>query len=148
MPAGTTIITVKRALLDRLDSQPGLDGVLTSYGDPGAQGRKELISVGDVRVGEQSPVNLRATPSRREENYELEVTVAVIGKATNEKNETRCVELVHEIEEVVSNDPTLGGVPGLLFVVVSEMSLRTDQTGDGPVTTAIVTLDVKARMLS
>lgn len=148
MPSGTTLVSAKVALVERLNSRPGLDGVLVSYGDPGAQGRRELISVGDARFSEQSPVHLRAAPSRREENYDLDVTVAVLGKPTNEKNELRAVELVHEIEETVSDDPTLGGVEGVLFATVSEMSFKTDQTGDGPVTTVIVTLEVKARLLS
>lgn len=148
MPVGSTIVATKQALIDALNDRPGLDGVLVSYGDPGDQARKEMIWVGDIRIGSQEPVAIRATPIKREETYELWVNVTVAGKATNEKNEIRALELVHEVEELLSVDPKLSNeVDGLLWAIVTEMSLSTTQGGDGPITTAVVTVEVKARLL-
>ena len=148
MPVGSVIVTTKKALIDALNDRPGLDGVGVHYGDPGAIAGKEVIWIGDVRVADQEPVAIRTAPIKREEVFELWVTVDVFGKANAEKNETRTLEIVNELEELLSTDPKLSGsVEGLLWALVTEMSLKTDHTGDGPATRAVVTVQVTARLL-
>lgn len=148
MPVGSTIVATKQALISLLNSRPGLDGVLIHYGEPGDLARKETIWIGDVKVADQRPVAIRATPTKREEVFELWVTVDVNGKANAEKNEIRAIELVNEVEELLSIDPKLSNeVEGLLWAIVTEMSVTTDQGGDGPITRALITVEVTARLL-
>lgn len=146
LPAGTTIVAAKRALRDLLKARPALDGVLVNYGDPAERGRREQVWLGRVRQADQEPVALRSGTRTRDEVYELWVHVDVASKATAEENEARAVDLIREVESVLANDPKLGGTEGVLFAVVTEMSMNTVETGDGPSTSAVLTVTVRARL--
>jgi hypothetical protein len=146
MTPGTTIVAVKRSLRDRLKARHGLSGVLVNYGDPGERARREQIYIGEVRTPEHEPVAIRAGTRKRDETYELSVHVQCASKVQPEANEVRLVELIHEVESELAEDPTVGSVPGVLFAVVSELSFRTLETPDGPVSAAVVIVTVRARL--
>ena len=54
--------------------------------------------------------------------------------------------LADAVEEVVADDPQLSNLTGLLYCQVSEMSMSTVETGDGPATTVTLTINAKARL--
>jgi hypothetical protein len=147
--AGTTMVAVKQALVDQLGALPALADAFVSYGHPGERGRKELIWLGDVRIGDQEPVAIKAGRRRREESYELELNVEVAGtKLAPERSELRAVELGTVVEEYLADHPMLSPpVAGVLFVVVTGATLRTVDTSNGPVSRLTFTVQVKARLL-
>jgi hypothetical protein len=144
---GTTIVAVKRALRDGLALRPALQGVLVNYGDPGDRGRREQIWMGRIQRADQEPVALRQGRRKRDEDYDLWVHIDVASKVTPEDNEARAIEIVQEVESLLADDPSIGNVPGVLWAVVSQMRLNTVETADGPSTSAIVTVNVRGRLL-
>lgn len=147
MPSSSTIVATKRALVMALQTRPALNGVLISYADPGAKGRKEQVFIAEVRNADQEPVALRTGTRKRDEEYELDVYVDVLSKASAETSEERTMELVAELEEFLANDPKINNTPGVLWAVVTDMRMKTAETGDGPSTRCIVTVTVRGRLL-
>ena len=147
----TTMAAVKRALVARMRERPGLSGVHVVYGD-GDGRRRESIRLGPTSEGDVEAVAF-AGPGRRrrEETYEVEVIVEVIGKRTPEDNEDRAVALAGEVMDLVAGNPKLAGpqdegVPGVAWVIASASSLDTTETTDGPRSVLTLTLTVKARL--
>ena len=147
MATTSTMVAVKAALVNVLRGRPGLDSVLISYADPGDKGRREQAFFDEVRASEQRSVSMKAGRKRRDEEYELDLVVDVSSKTTPESVESRCLDIVSELEDVLALDPTIGGTDGVLWALVSDLRLKTLETGDGPVCRAIVTITVRGRLL-
>lgn len=146
MATTSTIIPAKLALVDALKSRPALNGVLISYADPGDKARREQMFCSEVRVSEQSPVALRAGRRKRDEEYELDMLIDCSSKTTPETSESRCMELVAELENELAEDTTIRATDGVLWATVADMRLKTAETGDGPTSRATVTITVRGRL--
>jgi hypothetical protein len=146
MATTTTIIAAKTALIDALKSRPALDGVLISYADPGDKARREQMFCSEVRSSEQSPVALKQGRKKRDEEYELDILVDCSSKTTPETAESRCMELVAELEDELAEDTTIRATDGILWATVTDMRLKTVETGDGPISRATVTITVRGRL--
>jgi hypothetical protein len=146
MATTSTIIPAKLAIVSSLKARPALTGVLISYADPGDKSRREQIFCSEVRVSEQSPVALKTGRRKRDEEYEIDVIVDCYSKTTPSSAETRCMEMVAELEDELADDTTIQGTDGILWATVTDMRLRTTETGDGPYARAIITITVRGRL--
>jgi hypothetical protein len=101
----STIPAVKAALRQRVADR--LPGVQVSYGQPMDTTRqREVVWVGSVSGTQTVPV-ITGGRKRREEDYTITVTVAVVRpRGTPEDAEARLFDL--------ADDPSLGGVDGLV----------------------------------
>jgi hypothetical protein len=146
MATASTIVPVKQELVAALRSRPALQGVLITYADPGDKGRREQMFCSEVRVSEQNPVALRAGRKSRDEEYEVDLIVDCASKASPETAEARCMEMVSEVEDELAEDTTVRGTDGVLWATITDMLLKTVETGDGPVARATVTITVRGRL--
>lgn len=146
MTPTSTIVPVKAGLIQALRGRPGLSGVLITYADPGDKGRREQMFCTDVRRAEQEPASFRSGRKHRDEEYELDLVVDCSSKTSPEATEARCMEMVAEVEDELAEDQTVRGTPGVLWATVTDLRLSTQETGDGPVSRALVTITVRARL--
>tara|TARA_R110000803_G_scaffold79437_1_gene145049 strand:+ start:723 stop:1172 length:450 start_codon:yes stop_codon:yes gene_type:complete len=147
--ASSTMYAVKTKLLTLLQDDAGLSAVQVTYGDPGGAMRRESIFMGDINSSDQFPEVLASGRRRRLEEYTLDVHVFVQSKAAGlQEAEQRAVSLASTVENVVADNPQLGGtVSGLMFAECSGMSMSSAEAGaDGPVVETIVQFLVKARL--
>lgn len=142
----STIVPAKKALASALRLRPALEGVLVAYADPGDKGRREQMFFAEVRQADQDPVALKAGRRRRDEEYELDLIVDCSSKPSAEAAESRCMELVAELEEELAEDTTIHATPGVLWALVTDLTLKTAETGDGAIARAVVTITVRARL--
>lgn len=146
--AGSTIVAVKQALVTQLKALDGMGAVSVSYAHPGERGSKEILYCGAVRNGDHEAVALKAGRRRREENYDLDIEIAVSGtRLTEARSETRAIVIGTLVEEYLADNPTIGDVPNVRFVVVSGIEMQTITTTNGPLTQLTLTVSIKARLL-
>ena len=146
--ASTTIYSVKSTLLTKLKADSDLSGIQITYGDPGQAARREFIFIGDVTASGQDPESLSSGRRRRIESYTLDVIVSVQSKPQGlQENEQRAVVLASAVENVVTDNPTLSSLDGLMFIECSGMSVSSNEAGaDGPHSQITVHFAVKARL--
>jgi hypothetical protein len=145
--AGSIMASFKSTLLTQLQAASGFSGVQVSYADPGEAMRRECVYLGDIDSGSQIPESFSTGTRRRIEDFTLDVFVAVQGKPTSSSAEVRAVALANVIDDVVANDPQLGGLASLTFCEVDGMSMVTNEAGvDGAHCVVTVRIHVQARL--
>ena len=145
--AGSIMVTFKEALLTQLQAAAGFSGVQVVYADPGEAMRRECVFLGDIDGGTQVPETFSTGTRRRVEDFTLEVLVAVQGKPTASSAETRAVALANVVDDVVANDPQLGGLASLTFCEVEGMSMTTNEAGiDGAHCVVTIRIHARARL--
>lgn len=122
------------------------DAVPVSYGEPGDLGRSEHIWIGATASIDQEQRALAATPTKRVEDFTFPLMIEVIGYTTARACEAQAAALSQVIETLVAADPTIGGVDGLLWMMVTAIELDTSEHVDGPRTTLELTMAGKARL--
>jgi hypothetical protein len=102
------LIAAKNIL--RVDGDP----VQVSHGWPGEAMENESIWVGAVE-GELLVPTMRAGRKRRQDEFTVDVWVlaGIPGNGTAEEAEERCELLVYAVDDVIADDPHLGGLDGL-----------------------------------
>ncbi len=145
--AGSIMASFKSTLLTQLQAAGGFSGVQVVYADPGEAMRRECVYLGDIDSGSQTPESFSTGTRRRIEDFTLDVFVAVQGKPTASSAEVRAVALANVIDDVVANDPQLGGLASLTFCEVDGMSMVTNEAGvDGAHCVVTVRIHVQARL--
>ena len=145
--AGSIMASFKSTLLTQLQAASGFSGVQVAYAEPGESMRRECVYLGDIDSGSQTPESFSTGTRRRIEDFTLDVFVAVQGKPTPSSAETRAVALANVIDDVVANDPQLGGLASLTFCEVDGMSMTTNEAGvDGAHCVVTVRIHVQARL--
>ena len=145
--AGSIMATFKSTLLTQLQAASGFSDVQVAYTEPGESMRRECVYLGDIDSGSQVPESFSTGTRRRIEDFNLDVFVAVQGKPTASSAETRAVALANVIDDVVANDPQLGGLASLTFCEIDGMSMVTNEAGiDGPHCVVTVRIHAQARL--
>ena len=146
--AGTIMASFKAQLLTELQAHSTLSSIQVAYADPGGAARRECVFLGDISNNQHDPESISSGRRRRIEDFDLEVFVFVNSKPRSSPQdcEARAIVLADAVEEVVADDPQLSNLTGLLYCQVSEMSMSTVETGDGPATTVTLTINAKARL--
>jgi hypothetical protein len=145
--AGTTAAALKSALKTQMSAEGALSGVPISYGEPGDLARAEHIWITSASDGEQQIANFKSGRKRRDETYSLSIVVEVSSMGRAETSEARAVVLGTAIEEMLADDPKVNSVTNLLWCVVESFALDTQESGEGPRTTFILTLQARGRLL-
>lgn len=118
MATTSTVVTVKRKLVDLLDAELS---VPVTYAWPGKSTSSEAVFLGphpetsDIRIDADSQIpTMKAGRKQRTESYSVRVTVWVFRPDLTvegaETCETRAFELFAEIEDVLADDTSLGDV--------------------------------------
>jgi hypothetical protein len=141
----STVPAVKKALYDALTA--GLGGVQVSYGHPSAAlVERQVVYVGDVQMDYSVPV-MRAGRQPRQEEFTVEVIVNVApARGEPSEAEAEAFALLAAVEDVVADDPTLGGVDGLLWVRFDSGRVVTDLGPEGPICLIAVEVACAARL--
>lgn len=144
--AGTSMVTVKRAIFTKLQEVIP-DGAKVYYGDPG-DGRKDVVWVGDLVLGDIEPTALRAGRRKRDEDYTIYIFVEVTGTGRDvAKSEDRAIELGILVEEMLADDTTVQGSVGTGWAIISGERLVTVTNSDGHRTQLRYEVSVKSRLL-
>lgn len=141
MSTTSTLVTTKAALLDLLTTE--LAGVQCSYAWPGPDTANESVFLGrhpgltgDL-LGVSSAYNshiptIKAGRKQRQESYEIDVTLFSfrpdLTAAGAQTAETRGMELLAGLENVLATDPKLG----LTSIQWAQLA-RVEITGAGPI---------------
>lgn len=142
----STVPAVKSALVTLLTSQ--LPGIQVKYGRPADnQLARECVYVAEAVGNHRIPVFKGTGRKPREERYSVEVVVAVIQERGEVSvSEARAFELLEAVENVVADDPTLGGVDGLIHAIAGDWETVADQTVGGPAAVIRFNVDCLARL--
>lgn len=81
----------------------------------------------------------------RYEDFETAVEFNVTAMSTPDTNEDRAFELVAAVENVLAEDPTLGGVDGLLWAIPTSMSAGSEMTGAEGTPLTVIQLVISAK---
>ncbi len=133
----TTIAGFRRELVDLISTT--LPTVQVEYGAP-VSARSEVVYLGATVPSDHQQAGLKDGRRHRREDYTTLLRIEVASKVDYPENEARCVEIAAAIESALANDHTLGGaVPGVLWVVVTEMTMA---SAIGPQKTPITTIEM------
>lgn len=105
----SVVPTVRQAIVDRLRLRAGLSGIQVEPTHPGAAIEEETIFLGDAHDGKHEIANLKAGRKSRNEEFTLDVYVAVLtpGNSATEA-EQRAFALLGEVESMLADDPRVG----------------------------------------
>ena len=130
---------VKAALVSLLT--PALSDAQVSYGRPAdSQLARDCVWIGQALGADTIPV-LGSGRKVRQQEYSVQVVVWVAKpRGTVQEAEERAYELLEEVEDALADDPSLGGVDGLIHATAGSWEAQADQALEGPF--ALITLDV------
>lgn len=139
--ATSALPALKAGLKTLLQAEPGLSGVLVSYGWP-KDPRRELIVLADAEIVQayrgigaaiQSPA-----PAKRED-IDLTVLVSVVGETTAQQAITeRSLTLLGHIETALRSDPQVGGAVEVAQLTRYRVEELVNDTAREARTTAVV----------
>lgn len=144
--ASSVALRLKQALVEELGKVSALSGVSISYALPADRLHTELVWLGDFS-SRHEPEVMKAGRVLRMEEAELELHIWVSSMARPESAEERAADLGQAVEEMLADDPKVGGVDGLLWCYVSGYSLTTDMTAERPHAELSLTLTCRGRLL-
>lgn len=123
--ASTTVVDVRRWLVELFREQGDLAGVHIHYAYPGAElVGKQAIYCGPAEAQTVEPAAHRAARYRRRESYVLPVIVAVAGDGmTQEAADERCVEIYGAIDYLLADTDNVQAV-GAVSADQQVLSLR------------------------
>ncbi len=140
--ATSTIPALKAKLVELLGAAESLHDVQIAWGWPGGSPARDLIIVGDVPEWSQEPAALRAGRKPREESYAIEILIRVERSGVDQRSVSeRAFEIAAEIEDVVGDDWTLGGVVRDGEFAGGSLEEMASPSGDGR--TSLLTLRVR-----
>lgn len=116
--AGTSVITVKRALLAALDVALTGTGVQVAYSWPGGTEERELVYLGNAQFAQQLHTFRGGGRIPRKEDVTaiVHVVVTKLGVASFEETEERAAEIGALLEDALAANPSQSGA-ALLFTV-------------------------------
>lgn len=132
--AGTNAAAFKLALVAALQAAPGLVGVQVVYSQASQRTvNREWVSLGEVKFVHSRTGTHGATRRTRTEVLAVEVLVQVRQMGTTPQDaDQRAVAIGTVLEELLADDPTVGGaVPKGLYAVVAGGDLATVADDDG-----------------
>lgn len=116
----SSINTVIPTLQTLLLARPGLSGVSVTEGpaEPSVMAREELIQILDA-TGEQTVHALNRTTQPRQEEYDLNVVISVVGETRSDQAtlRARAFVLLAEVTQQLRTDPSLG-IAGQVYAAI------------------------------
>lgn len=155
MATTSTIPAVKTALVSLLDAK--LD-VAVFYAWPGPNTPNECVFMGrypdqpnEDRIEASSEVaNVTAGRKQRDETYSAPVTIwsfrPDLSSDGAKAAEARAFVLLEALEDVLADDPTLGGIDGLRWARLGDFTASLHPFEKGRVAELIANVDVQARL--
>ncbi|MCI2421507.1 hypothetical protein MOQ72_29140 [Saccharopolyspora sp. K220] len=131
MSIGTTLPTVKRALVDALSARPGLAGVQVVYELPQRGLLTEAIWFGEDTETENTIPVMRAGTKKVDETYALPLVVQVLitdGRDA-ETADQRAATLLGQVQQCLAENPRL--TPEIQWAELGGWSHRVGPIGDG-----------------
>jgi hypothetical protein len=113
---------VTKHLVDLLRADPDLAGVRVEPGYPGDDAGAECVWVygldGDLSI----PV-MTGGRKQRDDRFEIPFQVAVQNNRDLDSTFTRLTQIVAAIEDVLANDPSMGGIDGVVSAEITRERL-------------------------
>lgn len=131
MSTGTTLPTVKRALIDALSTRPSLDGVQVSYEMPQRAMSYESIWFGEDTETENTIPVMRAGTKKVDETYALPLVVQVLvtdGRDA-EAADLRAAALLGAVQQCLAESPRL--TPEIQWAELGGWAHHVGPIGDG-----------------
>jgi hypothetical protein len=147
MATTSTAPTVRAALVALLAARAGLAGVQITHVWPGdAADTQEAMWLGRTHSGADQYVELRAGRKPRDEEYTVDLYIWVADPTQwGAASETRAFALMAEVENMVADDPTLGGGVGITSALVASWEQDSGAIDPAGVGTQIrIGIDVEA----
>lgn len=147
MATGSTVYAVKAAIVTLLQANGALANVQISHGYPGEGNiQREAIYIDRVTGGQRIPV-FKAGRKTREETYAVTVVVFVEQDGVTAADaEERAFELLQEVEDMLADDPTLGGVSGVIHATAGTFREQAEPGVTGAACLIEFDIDVLARL--
>lgn len=147
MPS-SVVVAAKAGLVTLLEAHASLADVQVSYGWPGDdQAEAEVIFTADARTVEHAPSGLKSGRTHYREKAQFDVIVLVVGVgSTAEEVETRALDLVEVVAQVVADNRTLGGVSGVQAAKGTGWTLGTRYNDRGSLAEVRYTVEYDARL--
>lgn len=141
MALSSTVPAVKAALVSLVTTGIGDSTVQVSYGRPAdSMLARDCVWMGRVTGSDRVPV-MSAGRKVREQEYSVQVIVWVAKpRGTVQEAEARAHVLAAEINDALADDPSLGGVDGLIHATAGSWEVEADQALEGPF--CLITFDV------
>lgn len=149
MATTSTVPSVKAALVTQLTTAINSSSVQVSYGRP-IQNlvKRQVVVVGNVSYSSDI-ANQKAGRKQRDERYSIEVLFfvgAARGRAADA--ETRVWALFASLENILADDPYLGGaIDGLAWAVLGSVEADVAHENEGPVAWIAANVDCLARLV-
>jgi hypothetical protein len=136
---------VTKHLVDLIRANPDLAGVRVEPGYPGDEAGAEAIWVYGLD-GELSIPLMQAGRKQRDDRFEIPFQVAVSLNANLDTTFQRLTEIVAAIEDVLADDPSLGGIDGVIAAEITSERLSCGPSRQLYMGVAEVVVSVHARL--
>jgi hypothetical protein len=145
MATSSTVPAVRSALVALLEV--ALPDSQVSYGRPAdAALQRECVWVGAARGADRIPV-MKAGRKCREQSYSVQVIVWVaMPSGQQDDADARAFEVLTVIEGLVADDPSLGGLDGLVHATAGAWESVSDFAKEGPFASISFDVDCLARI--
>lgn len=145
MPTNSICVATRQRLRDLIAD--GLPGVQVEYAWPAKQLQPRAVWLGRLR----STIDIetfKANRKNRVDEFDVDVWCAASGRGypTAEAADAAAEELVHAVEDVLADDPTLGALDGLQWAMLTAREGDPDPTDDGWAAAIRLTISCRARL--
>lgn len=146
MATSSTVPAVKAALVSLLTA--ALPGTQVTYGRPAdSMLSRNCVWMGRAAGTDRVPT-MKAGRKAREQDYTITVFVWVAKpRGTVEQAEDDAHTLLAEVNDALADDPSLGGVDGLIHATAGSWEAEADQAQEGPFCLVTLDIDCLARLL-
>lgn len=147
MSTGTSLVTVKTALVDAFTARAGLAGVQVCYGFPDDEISDESIWLQEATSQDAIPV-MKTGTKKIEEQYSVTVACQVLRSEGESQQvaDTRAAELLAEVQQTLAETPRL--VPDIMWAELDGWRHHVGQLpkGEGHGSRFDVQVKVRARL--
>lgn len=127
----TTVAALRGHLFDLLAADSALAGVLVTYEEQSDPARETVTLDPEVEYDGEFHT-MKSGRKRRDGTYSFDVMFSAVSSQAQRTNEERVVAMVAALEDIIADDPGLAGsVPGVLWVRLAEMTMKTEKDSDG-----------------
>lgn len=149
MATTSTVPAVRAALVSLLTSAINDTDVQVTHGrQQNSLVKRQVVTVGAASPYTSEIANLKAGRKQRDETYSIEVIFWVAKpRGVPYDADTRVWTLFAELEDLLADDPTLGGVDGLAWAVLGDVEGDVAIEAEGPVAWLVASVDCKARLV-
>jgi hypothetical protein len=150
--ATSAVPATEKALIQAMRSHQALSGVLVSPAWPGADSDREMVFLGYELLDWNLEVpTMKSGRKHRDETFTLQVIAWVFMESLHpsevQKATDRAHELIDVVDDILADDPTLGGVECLSWALPADGSRNVGPVDKGYAVEATRNVSAKARLL-